>query len=293
MDNFKSGFVTIVGKPNSGKSTLINRLVGTKIAIATPRKNTTRNRIRGIVNDQNSQIVYVDTPGFIESKNKLDEKMHQSIIKSLDGVDVILFLMPFWKELDKDYLDSIELTKKKDAKRFLLLTKIDKANDKNEVFLKAKEIKEMNIFDSIIPISAKENINLDKLVDEIKANLKDTIPYYDKEQKHELTEEFYAAEIIREKILINLNDEVPHQVFVSIKNIDKKASSVVINADIIVNRESLKPIIIGKGGSKIKIIGEQSRKELEKAYDKKIYLDLFVKVRKDWQNKDSILKEFS
>ena len=291
--DFRSGFVTILGKPNAGKSTLLNRLVGTKIAIATPRQNTTRNRIRGIVTTDDSQIVYMDTPGFIKVNNKLDERMHQSIVQSMDGVDVILFLMPFWKNLDEDYLETIEILKHKNAKKFLLLTKVDKADNKDEVFVKAQELQERNLFDQIIPISSTRDINIDKLVEEIKKNLTDEIPYYDAEQRHEFTEEFYAAEIIREKVLINLNDEVPHQVFVSTTKIDKKKNLTVIEAEIILNRESLKPIVIGKGGEKIKTIGQQARKELERAYNGPVYLDLFVKVRKDWQNKESIIKEFS
>lgn len=287
---FKSGFVTIVGKPNAGKSTLLNYLIGQKVSIATHKKNTTRNQIKGIYNDEDSQIVFVDTPGFIESKTKLDVDMRQRIIDSLKGVDIILYLIPFWKDLDNDYLDNIEVTKNSKAKKYLLLTKIDKADAKAEVYAAAAKYQENDFFDKIIPVSSYKDLNLDNLITEIKKDLKEDIAYYDKEKSSEYTDEFYAAEIIREKALFNLGEEIPHHLFVSIDEFELKKDSVYIRAEIIIDRENLKRIVIGKDGSKIKIIGQKAREELENYFGRSVYLETFVKIRKDWQNKDSIIK---
>ncbi len=287
----KSGFVTIVGKPNAGKSTLLNYIIGHKVSIATHKQNTTRNQIRGIYNDNDSQIVFVDTPGFINVKTKLDEDMQQRITSSLKGVDVILYLLPFWKELDEEYLRSIELTKKSSAKKYLLLTKVDKADNKTVVFEAAAKHNENDMFDKILPVSSFKDINLDVLVEEIKKDLKEDIAYYDKDQSHEFTDQFYAAEIIREKALFNLNEEIPHHLFVAIEEFEMRKDSVFMRAEIIIDRDNLKRIVVGKDGSKIKIIGQKAREELENYFGKKVYIETFVKVRKDWQNKDSIIKK--
>lgn len=287
---FKSGFVTIVGKPNVGKSTLLNYLIGHKVSIATHKKNTTRNQIKGIYNDENSQIIFVDTPGFIETKTKLDEDMRQRIVNSLKGVDIILYLLPFWKKLDNEYLEAIELTKKSSAKKYLLLTKVDKADTKEEVFKAAAKFQNDSMFDKIIPISSFKDINLKNIIEEIKKDLKEDIAYYDKEKSNEYTDEFYCSEIIREKALFNLDQEIPHHLFVSVDEFDLQNDLVKIRAEIIVDRDNLKKIIVGKEGSMIKIIGQKAREELESYFGKKVYLETFVKVRKDWQNKDSIIK---
>ncbi len=287
---FKSGFVTIVGKPNAGKSTLLNYLIGHKVSIATHKKNTTRNQIKGIYNDEDSQIVFVDTPGFIETKTKLDEDMRQRIVDSLKGVDIILYLLPFWKELDEEYLQAIELTKKSSAKKYLLLTKVDKADAKAEVFQAAAKFQEDSMFDKIIPVSSFKDINLDNLIMEIKKDIKEDIAYYDKDKSNEYTDEFYCSEIIREKALFNLDQEIPHHLFVAIEEFELGKDLVKMRAEIIVDRENLKRIIVGKEGSKIKIIGQKAREELESYFGRKVYLETFVKVRKDWQNKDSIIK---
>lgn len=287
---FKSGFVTIVGKPNAGKSTLLNYLIGHKVSIATHKKNTTRNQIKGIYNDDDSQIIFVDTPGFIETKTRLDEDMRQRIIDSLKGVDVILYLLPFWKELDDKYLETIEVTKRTSAKKYLLLTKVDKADAKTEVYQAAAKFNDDDKFDKIIPISSFKDINLENLISEIKKDLKEDIPFYDRDKSNEYSDEFYASEIIREKALFNLDQEIPHHLFVAIDEFILKPDLVTIRAEIIIDRENLKRIIVGKDGSKIKIIGQKAREELENYFGRKVYLETFVKIRKDWQNKESIIK---
>ncbi len=286
----KSGFVTIVGKPNAGKSTLLNYLIGHKVSIATHKQNTTRNQIKGIYNDDDAQIVFVDTPGFISVKTKLDEDMHQRIVDSVKGVDVILYLLPFWKDLDNDYINTIEITKNTKAKKYLLLTKVDKADNKQAVFEAASKFNEQKIFDKIIPISSHRNINIDPLIEEVKEDLKEDIAYYGREDSHEYSDQFYSAEIIREKALFNLDEEIPHHLFVSIEEFELRADSVFIRAELIVDRDNLKRIVVGKDGSMIKIIGQKAREELENYFGRKVFIETFVKVRKDWQNKDSIIK---
>lgn len=291
MAKFKSGFVTIVGKPNSGKSTLLNSLIKSKVSIATHKKNTTRNQIRGIYNDEDSQIIFIDTPGFISVKTKLDEDMHQRIVNSLKGVDIIIYLLPFWKELDDEYLKTIELTSKTKSKKYLLLTKVDKAATKNEIYNVAKKYLKNNVFDEIIPISSFRNVNLDTLISLIKKDLNDDVPYYDTNSTHENSDKFYSAEIIREKILFNLNNEIPHRLFVSITDLNIKQNVVYIRSEIIVDKENIRKIIIGKDGSKIKTIGQKAKEELEKYFDKKVFVETYIKVRENWQNKDSIIKK--
>lgn len=286
----KSGFVTIVGKPNAGKSTLLNYIIGHKVSIATHKQNTTRNQIKGIYNDEESQIVFVDTPGFISVKTKLDEDMHQRIVDSIKGVNIILYLLPFWKELDEDYLNTIELTKNAKAKKYLLLTKVDKADNKGAVIEAAAKFNETEYFDKIMPISSHRNINIDSLIKEIKNDLDVDIAYYGREDSHEYTDQFYSAEIIREKALFNLNEEIPHHLFVAIEEFELKPEKVFIRAELIVDRDNLKRIVVGKDGSMIKIIGQKAREELENYFGRKVYIETFVKVRKDWQNKDSIIK---
>ncbi len=291
MQKYKFGFVTIVGKPNVGKSTLLNSIIGYKIAIATPKKNTTRNQIRGIYNDDDSQIVFVDTPGFLESKNRLDEKMRKSISESLVGVEIILYLLPFWKQLDQDYLQTINFFANMHPKKYLVLTKVDKAKNKEEVMEYVSKLGHKELFEKIIPTSALKSLNVEHLIEEIKLDLPKDIRYFDKDQIHENSDEFYISEIIREKILFNFNEEIPYDVFVHVESIEHKPNVISIFAEIIIGRENHKKIIIGKDGEKLKKIGREARQELETYFNKKIYLDLFVKVRKDWQNKESILKE--
>ncbi len=286
----KSGFVTIVGKPNAGKSTLLNYIIGHKVSIATHKQNTTRNQIKGIYNDEDSQIIFVDTPGFISVKTKLDEDMHHRITDSIKGVDVILYLLPFWKELDEDYLNTIELTKNTKAKKYLLLTKVDKSDNKQQVFEAAAKYNETKLFDKIIPISSHRNINIDPLIEEVKKDLDVDIAYYGREDSHEYSDQFYAAEIIREKALFNLDEEIPHHLFVAIEEFELSKDKVFIRAELIVDRDNLKRIVVGKDGSMIKIIGQKAREELENYFGRKVFIETFVKVRKDWQNKDSIIK---
>ncbi len=287
---FKSGFVTIVGKPNAGKSTLLNAIIKEKVAIATPKKNTTRNQIKGIYNDDDSQIVFIDTPGFLKDNSLLEKHMKSRISDSINGVDIVLFLLPFWKNLDEEYLRNIQFSTNGDTKKYILLSKIDKATNKKDLYDAAIAAEETGIFDKIIPISSIRNTNIDHLIFEIKKDLNEDVAYYDRDKTHEFTDDFYVAEIIREKALFNLSEEIPHEMFVTIPKLERKKGTIYINAEIILARDSLKSIVIGKNGEMLGKIGTAARIELEKYFGKKIYLETFVKVRKKWQEKDSIIK---
>ncbi|BDV03584.1 MAG: GTPase Era [Candidatus Hepatoplasma scabrum] len=300
MNQKKSGFVTIIGKTNAGKSTLINKIIDQKISIATHRKNTTRNQIRGIYNKKDLQIVFIDTPGFLnQTKNtKLNLEMKKRIIASFLGVDIILFLIPFWGKFDKIYLENLSLLRNKNEqsfpKKYCLITKIDliKKNQNNDLHELVQSIAQLDFFDKIIPISSLKGYNIDLLLEEIKKDLKDDVFYYDQENSNTVSDEFYIAEIIREKVLLYLNNEIPHHIFVKTTEIKTKKDLISIDAEIIVDRESLKKIVIGKQGTKIKQIGQFARIEIEKYFkNKKIYLNLIVKIKKDWQNKESIIKD--
>ncbi len=216
--------------------------------------------------------------------------MHQRILDSMKGVNVILYLLPFWKDLDEDYLKTIEITKNTKAKKYLLLTKVDKADNKASVYEAAAKFNETKYFDKILPISSFKNINIDQLIEEVKKDLELDIAYYGREDSHEYTDKFYAAEIIREKALFNLDEEIPHHLFVSIEEFELTDKKVFLRAELIVDRENLKRIVVGKEGSMIKIIGQKAREELENYFGRPVYIETFVKVRKDWKNKDSIIK---
>lgn len=286
---FKSGFVAIVGKTNSGKSTLINKLVNKKVSIATRRINTTRVQVRAIYNSQDSQIVFLDTPGFLKINTKLDKKMNNIIKESLEGVEVILFLIPFWDSFDEEYLKRINIFKNLNIKKFCLLTQIDRSKNKAEILEKIDQISKENIFDEIIPISSVRNINIDILIEKIKSFLPEAHPYYEKDKTSDISDSDYVSEIIREKCLLAFSQEIPHQIFVKTKKIQKKGEIINIFSEIIVARESLKSIVIGKKGEMIKKIGIQSRSDLEKYFNKKVFLETKVKVEKDWMNNDSFI----
>ncbi len=290
MDHKKSGFVAIIGKPNSGKSTLINQLAKNKIAIATPKKNTTRNQIDFIYNDEESQIIFSDTPGFLKVNNILDEKMVEIIRRSIKNVDIALFIIKVYDNIDDEYLKKIELVGS-NIKKFLLINKIDLLENKAELLDKINNFQNTKLFDEIIPISALKNINIDTLLKVIKSNLKEDVQYYPEDQSVNYSDEFYISEIIREKILFNFDDEIPHEVFIKITDLVKDSKILKIRAEIIVSRESIKGMIIGKDGQAIRKIGTQARGELERKFGKKIFLELFVKIRKNWKNKESIIKD--
>ncbi len=286
----KSGFVSLVGRPNVGKSTLINALVGEKIAITSNKAQTTRNMIQGIYNDSDSQIVFVDTPGIHKPKHKLGQRLNEEAYYSIDDVDIILFLidvtMPFGKG-DNFVLDKIKAANKP---TFLILNKVDKIN--NEALIKLiMEYKDLYDFKEIIPLSALKEKNVDELIKTLKGYLPDNVKYFPDEDLTNTTTEFRVAELIREKVLRLTKEEVPHAVTCVVEEYIDKKDKVIINATIIVERDSLKSIIIGKGGTMLKEIGSKARRDIEDMVGKKVFLELYVKTIKNWRDKEKYLRE--
>ena len=287
----KSGFVSIVGRPNVGKSTLLNAIIGKKIAITSNTAQTTRNMIQGIYHGDDVQIIFVDTPGIHKPHNKLGQVLNKQAYYSIDDVDIILFLVDASVSLGKG--DKYVLDKIKDANKpvILVLNKIDNIT-KEQILFKINEYKNLYEFDDIVPVSAIKNNNVDTLISVIKKYLKDEIMYYSIEEVTNRKIDFLIAEIIREKVFNVTNEEVPHSTTCVVESIEFGKNSNTINASIIVDRDSLKKIIIGNKGSKIKEIGSLARVEIEELMGKKVYLSLFVKTIKKWRDSDKYLNEF-
>lgn len=294
-ESFKSGFVAIVGRPNVGKSTLLNNFLGLKMAIVTPKAQTTRNKIQGIYTTDTEQIIFIDTPGIHKAKNELGNVMNEFAYESFDGADLILMLVDGTSPLGGGDKFIIEQLSKVKVPVYLVINKVDLA--KNEETLKdnIQTYKEAYPFKGGITISASEGFNVEKL----KKMIIDVLPlgpeYYPADQLLDKSVRFVVSEIIREKILLLTKEEVPHSVAVTVESFkpnNKNEDMIDIRADIIVERPSQKKIIIGKNGEMIKKIGTLSRIDIVKFLDKKVYLDLFVKVESDWRNNKTYLKEF-
>lgn len=288
----RSGFVSFVGRPNVGKSTLINEIVGSKIAIVSDKPQTTRNIIQGIYNDDDTQIVFVDTPGIHKPTHKLGQILNRGAYYSIDDVDVICLLVDAKAGLGKGDKYVIERLKKIDKPVILVINKIDGLS-KDEIFLKINEYKDLYNFKEIVPISALKNKNVDELIKVIKQYLKDNIKYFDDSMITNRSMQFMIAETVREKILWLTKEEVPHSVTCVVEKIVKDKEKNIINVAIIVDRDALKKIIIGKGGSMIKKIGTMARKDIEKILGTKVYLELYVKTIEKWRDREKYLTEFN
>ncbi len=288
----RSGFVSFVGRPNVGKSTLINKIVKTKIAITSDKPQTTRNIIQGIYNDQDSQIVFVDTPGIHKPSHKLGQILNKGAYYSIEDVDIVCFLIDAKAGLGKGDKYVIEKLKDIDKPVILVINKIDGLS-KDEIFLKIKEYKDLYNFKEIVPISALKNKNIDELIKVIKQYLPDNIKYFDENMITNRSMHFMISEIVREKILWLTKEEVPHSVTCLTEKVIKDKDKNIINVAIIVDRDSLKRIIIGKNGQMIKKIGTLARKDLEEILKTKIYLELYVKTIEKWRDKEKYLKEFN
>lgn len=292
---FKSGFVSIIGRPNVGKSTLLNNVLKTKVAIVTHKAQTTRNRIQGIYTTENEQIIFVDTPGIHKSFNALGENMNQTAFDSIDGMDLGIFLVDAtmsFSDLDQQIIEKL---KDKKLNFILVINKIDKISDQSKIKELISKYTSLMNFKEIVEISAEKNINVDKLLNIIVDNLEEGPQYYPEDQLMDQPERFMVAEIIREKILLTTSQEIPHSVAVEIesfKNDLKNPNLININATIVVERQSQKKIIIGDKGSKIKNIGMLARKDIANFLGNKVYLELFVKVEADWRNRVHYLKQY-
>ena len=287
----KSGFVTLLGRPNVGKSTLMNGLVGQKIAITSNKAQTTRSVIQAILTLADAQIIFIDTPGIHKAKNRLGEYMVTIAHQSLSDVDVILWLIEPSNFIGAGERHIIEQLKKVNAPVILVINKIDMVK-KDELYGFIETYRHEMDFAEIVPVSARENTNTDKLVSCIIDYLPEGEPYYDEETVTDQPERHIITELIREKALHALNDEVPHGIAVVIETMKKKHKMFEINAAIICERDSHKRIIIGKGGGMLKKIGTNARFEIEKMLGLKVNLQLWVKVKKDWRDSEFLLKDF-
>jgi GTP-binding protein Era len=290
VSTHKSGFVSIIGCPNVGKSTLLNALVGERLSIITSKAQTTRHRIMGIVSGDNYQIVFSDTPGILKPNYKLQEKMMNFVISAFSDADVFLLIVDIYDDiqLEEEYLEKL---KKTSTPVLLLLNKIDMATQ--EVLdAKLAEWKEKLPNAEIIPISALKKFNLENVMYRITQLLPFGEAFYDKDTLTDKPERFFVSEIIREKVLLQYKKEIPYSVEVVVNSFKDEADILKIQADILVERESQKGIIIGHKGEALKKLGTRARLEAETFFQKKIFLELYVKVAKDWRNSDSNLKNF-
>lgn len=290
--SFKSGFVSIVGRPNVGKSTLLNQILKTKLAIMSDVAQTTRNTIQGIYTDNEAQIIFMDTPGIHKPQDGLGNFMNTTALNSIYGVDMVLFIAPANETIGRGDRFIIERLKEADGPVFLLLNKCDLVS-KDEVIKKLTEWKELFDFKEIIPISALEDQNVDTLISTIKTYLNEGMMYCPKDQMTDHPERFVMAEFIREKILYFTREEVPHSVAIVVERMaELEDGSVEVIATIVVDRKSQKGILIGKQGNMIKKIRQNAQREMKRFLQTTVHLELFVKVENNWRNKQKYLKEF-
>jgi len=290
MSDHKSGYVNIIGSPNVGKSTLMNQLVGEKLSIITSKAQTTRHRILGIVNDENFQVVFSDTPGVVNSSYKLHEAMMSFVNTSLIDADILLFITdPFEKETN--HIETLEKIKNSKVPVFCLINKIDLLDQKG-VLERINYWKEQLPNAEVFPISALHMFNIDSVWELILSKLPVNPPYYDKEDLTDRPLKFFISELIREKIFEYYKKEVPYSCEVEVESFKEEEDIFKIRAIIHVERDSQRMIIIGRAGHMLKRIGTSARKEMEKFLGKKVFLDTYVKVNKDWRSNDSKLKKF-
>lgn len=285
----KAGFVSIIGRPNVGKSTLMNQMIGEKLSIITSKAQTTRHRIFGIISGEDFQIVYSDTPGIIAPQYELHRSMMRFVNASLEDADVILFVTDIYEKFEED--EVIEKLKKAEVPTIMLLNKIDQAKG-SQVVDKIAYWRENIDVKEIIPISALENLGIEDVFESIIEHLPEHPPYFPKDQLTDRSERFFAAEIIREKIFQNYKKEVPYSTEVVIESFKEDDTIIRIRAEIYVERKSQKGIIIGKGGEALKKVGIQARETMEAFFGKQIYLETFVKVAEEWRKKEIHLNRF-
>jgi GTP-binding protein Era len=289
MKEFKSGFVGIFGKPNAGKSTLLNALLHEKLAIVSPKAQTTRNKILGILTEENYQIIFSDTPGLLQSKYKLHERMMKEVNMVREGTDVVLYLMDVNDDIEENITHIEKLSRKQHT--IVAINKIDKAKKGNLDKVKAA-LANIQSISNILEISALNQLHLDTLLQNIIEHLPSMPAYYDADTLTDKPMRFFVAEMIREKLFYLLDDELPYHVAVLVRQYEVKQTLTKIGADIIVSRESQKAILLGAQGSMIKKISQDARADIEKFIDRKVFLEIHVKVRKDWRNNDLYLKEY-
>ncbi len=286
----KSGFVSLIGRPNTGKSTLLNQIIKEKVAIISPKPQTTRNLVEGIYNEDDTQIIFVDTPGIHKPIDKLGVALNNQAYYSINDVDILLLVVdasvPYGKG-DQFIIDKLSSVKKP---VFLILNKIDKLSDE-EILKKIDEYKNLYEFAEIIPVSALKNDNIDRLIKVLKEYLPDNVKYFMDGETTTAEMEFRLSEIVREKIFIHTNDEVPHSISCKLVGYEEKNNIAKIYIDIIVDRDSLRKIIIGSNGNMIKTIGHEARLDMEELLSMKVYLELYCKTIKKWREKEKFIKD--
>lgn len=288
---FKSGFVAIIGRPNVGKSTLMNQVIGQKIAIMSDKPQTTRNKIHGVYTTNDSQIVFLDTPGIHKRQSKLGDYMNQTALGTLGEVEAVLFLVDASEGLGGGDRFIIEQLKQISTPVILVMNKIDKI-EPTALLPLIEEYRNLLDFAEIVPISAKLGNNVNTLLEQIQKYLPPGPQYYPEDQVTDHPEQFVCAELIREKILHMTREEVPHSIAVTIEDMRVEENGVVhISAVIFVERDSQKGIIIGKQGSMLKEVGRQARQDIQRLLGSKIFLELWVKVKKDWRNQERVLRD--
>jgi len=287
-DGHRSGYVALIGKPNVGKSTLMNAMVGQKLSIVTRKPQTTRNRVIGIHSSPDHQIIFLDTPGIIKPQYRLHEAMMGQVESAVRDADLLLFL----HEATKDKPDTFSLEQAGDRPAFLVLTKMDLIANERALPL-VESYQELREFDEIVPTSALKGTNVDTLLNLVVDQLPEGPPFYPKEMVSEHPERFFVAEIIREKVFQQYHEEIPYSVQVNIVEYEERSDEKdFIDAEIVVNRKSHKGMLIGKGGSALKRLGIAARKDIESFVGTGVYLQLHVKVRKDWRDRESYLRSY-
>ena len=291
MSEHKSGFVSIIGRPNVGKSTFVNRVIGHKIAIMSDKPQTTRNKIQGVMTQEDAQIIFLDTPGIHKPKHKLGDYMMRVARNTLAEIDAIMFMVNINEEIGRGDEYIMEMLKHGDTPVFLVLNKIDLVHP-DDLMPKIEQYQTYMDFTEIVPISALEGHNVDHFIEVLKSYLPEGPKYYPDDQISDHPEQFVVSELIREKILHLTSEEIPHSIGVNVDRMIKESESHVrIEATIFVERNSQKGIVIGKGGKKLKEVGKRARLDIEHLLGSKVYLELWVKVQKDWRNKVNFIRQ--
>ena len=286
----KSGFVSIIGRPNTGKSTLLNSIIKEKVAIISPKPQTTRNLIQGIYNEKDTQIVFVDTPGIHKPIDKMGSALNSQAYYSINDVDIVLLVVDATTAYGKGDKFIIDKLSNIDKPVFLILNKIDRLKEE-EILHKIDEYKDLYEFAEVVPLSALKNDNVDKLIKVLKNYLPDNVRYFPDNETTTAEMDFRLSELVREKIFLYTNDEVPHSISCKLIDYDESDDIARVYVDIIVDRDSLRKIIVGHQGSMIKQIGKEARLDMEKLLGKKVYLELYCKTIKKWREKEKYIKD--
>ena len=294
MSQRKTAFIAIVGKPNVGKSSILNKLLGQKVAIVSSRPQTTRTKIMGVLTEDNIQLVFTDTPGFHKPKTKLGEKMIQAVDDSIGGVDSCLFVAEVKGEIKPTELELLQKLKSERIPVILAINKIDMLSDKQEMMSRILELTQLFEFEAVVPVSARDGDGMDALKSELMKLAQESEFFFPEDTLTDQPERVLAAEMIREKLLHRLNEEIPHGIAVSIEKLREREDKPILDIEAVIycERESHKGIVIGKKGAMLKEISTNARHELEKFFDCKVNLQCWVKVKEDWRNREGLIHNF-